>query len=505
MADTVPDNPSNREMDEKLPSPSQGRPDHLVPPTGVWLKLDVIVLPVVTLMFFLSSLDRGNIGNANIAGLAHDLKITPAQYSIALTVTLIPYSFFNFVTNLLMKITGPRRLLPTLAVLWGLTTPPGVVSTYGGLLACRFFIGTFEGGLLPGISLYLASFYPRAKLQLRASILFSATSFASAFSGLLAAAIIKMDGVGGRPGWAWLFILEGCFTVLFGLASYFLLPNSPISVPLLTEAEKAYVVRTLHKDGIILVHEEDKRYTFAEIRRTFTRPHVLLVAAAAFFNGATVGALGYFLPLIIVGLGWSGSKAQLMSVPPFAAAAALSVLSSYLSDHFRQRGLTMIFFALMATAGFAVFLASFDNTVRYGSLFLVVPGGFGIGPPLGTWVANNAAPLARRATAIAFTVTMTNLGALLVVWLFGTLSPAPRYESATAAMLAFQLATALCAACNLGWLARENRRRAGVRAERGEKAARRARTGTGTGGTSWCLGTRTRGSVTVDDKFTRSF
>jgi len=28
-----------------------------------------------------------------------------------------------------------------------------------------------------------------------------------AFSGLLAAAIEKMDGIGGKPGWVWIFIL----------------------------------------------------------------------------------------------------------------------------------------------------------------------------------------------------------------------------------------------------------------------------------------------------------
>ena len=43
------------------------------------------------------------------------------------------------------------------------------------------------------------------------SLMFSAAAFAGAFSGLLAAAIIHMDGVGGRPGWAWVFILVRCF------------------------------------------------------------------------------------------------------------------------------------------------------------------------------------------------------------------------------------------------------------------------------------------------------
>lgn len=41
----------------------------------------------------------------------------------------------------------------------------------------------------------------------RVALFFSATSLAGAFSGLLAAAILNMDGKGGKSGWAWIFIL----------------------------------------------------------------------------------------------------------------------------------------------------------------------------------------------------------------------------------------------------------------------------------------------------------
>lgn len=43
---------------------------------------------------------------------------------------------------------------------------------------------------------------------------FSATSLSGAFSGLLAAAIINMNGVGGQAGWRWIFFLEGICTYL---------------------------------------------------------------------------------------------------------------------------------------------------------------------------------------------------------------------------------------------------------------------------------------------------
>ena len=104
-----------------------------------------------------------------------------------------------------------------------------------------------------------------------------------------------MDGVGGRPGWAYLFIIEGTVTIAFGLACYFLLPNSPTAIPLLTDAERKHMVRALHADGIVLAGEVDTSYTIKEVFRTFLRPHVLLVALAGFFSGTTVGGLGSYV------------------------------------------------------------------------------------------------------------------------------------------------------------------------------------------------------------------
>jgi MFS family permease len=49
--------------------------------------------------------------------------------------------------------------------------------------------------------------YKRSEFGVRAAIFFSAAALAGSFGGLLAAAIANMDGVGGKPGWAWIFIL----------------------------------------------------------------------------------------------------------------------------------------------------------------------------------------------------------------------------------------------------------------------------------------------------------
>lgn len=64
-------------------------------------------------------------------------------------------------------------------------------------------------------------------LSARISYFYCASALSGAFSGLLAAGIAEMDGVGGYQGWRWIFILEGLATVVLGVACFFLLIDTP--------------------------------------------------------------------------------------------------------------------------------------------------------------------------------------------------------------------------------------------------------------------------------------
>lgn len=55
--------------------------------------------------------------------------------------------------------------------------------------------------------------------------------------GLLATAILKMDGIGGLAGWRWIFILEGIATFLIGCSSAIFLPADIPSAKFLNAEE----------------------------------------------------------------------------------------------------------------------------------------------------------------------------------------------------------------------------------------------------------------------------
>jgi len=70
----------------------------------------------------------------------------------------------------------------------------------------RWWLGVAEAGLFPGVNYYLSCWYRRSEFGIRAAIFFSAAALAGSFGGLLAAGIAQMGGVGGKPGWAWIFV-----------------------------------------------------------------------------------------------------------------------------------------------------------------------------------------------------------------------------------------------------------------------------------------------------------
>ncbi|KAM0807776.1 hypothetical protein AB5N19_08116 [Seiridium cardinale] len=119
-------------------------------------KMDLRLIPMLAALYLLSFLDRGNIGNAKIEGLQEDLNMTADQYNWCLTVFFFSYAAFEVPSNLLLKKFRPSRWLPLIMVAWGtVMTLMGIVRSYSGLLAARFFLGVAEAGLYPGCAYYV--------------------------------------------------------------------------------------------------------------------------------------------------------------------------------------------------------------------------------------------------------------------------------------------------------------------------------------------------------------
>ena len=171
-------------------------------------KLDLRLLPPVTLLYLLSFLDRSNVANAKLDGLTTDLKMTGNQYLTGLTLFFVGYILFEIPQNIALKRTSPRTWLPSITLVWGIVaTLMGLSQTMAGFFVVRFVLGAAEGGLFPGVVFFLSMWYKRNEQHYRIALFFSAAALAGAFGGIFAYGIGFMSGVGGLHGWRWIFIL----------------------------------------------------------------------------------------------------------------------------------------------------------------------------------------------------------------------------------------------------------------------------------------------------------
>ncbi|KAK7729248.1 High-affinity nicotinic acid transporter [Cytospora paraplurivora] len=355
-------------------------------------KIDFRVLPMLFIIYVVAFLDRANISNALTMNMPKELGMTGQQPNIALAIFFVPYIIFEIPSNILMKRFTPHVWLSACMLGFGIfMLGQGFVQNYGSLLATRFFLGLFEAGIFPG-SFYLISFwYKREESQKRFAIYFCSVIFASAFGGLLASGIAKMNGAGGESNWRWIFILEGILSILVAFAAFFFVSDFPSDAQWISKPEKQFVLKNTRAEETI----SEGRVRPRDIAEFFKDPKNYL------------GAVMYFV------------QTQLHSVPPFAAALGMCLLLAYMSDRSAYRLPYVLFPGVLLIAGLSVLMTTHGHfSAQYAAIFLVCMGAFGAGPTVICWYLMNLQGHKQRSIGSAWMISLGNTGGIVAPFTF---------------------------------------------------------------------------------------
>lgn len=412
--------------------------EHGVDHRRLMRKADLWIVPAICLLYLLAFLDRVNISNANVYGMATDLKLHGNQFNIALTVFFVPYVLAEIPSNYFLKKFKPHVWLSGCMVLFGaITLSMGFVQNFGGLLTCRFLLGLCEAGMFPGCFYLLAMWYRREEAQKRYSFFFSSTTLAGAFSGLIAAGIKNLDGHRGLEGWRWIFIIEGAITVAFSAIMYFFISDFPEEAKFLTENERAFMKAKLALD--VGDSSIDVKLDFRAVLTVFKEWKIWISGLIYFCLIIPSYGYAYFAAAIVKSLGFSAIQTQFHSVPPWVCAFGFSMTLAVLSDKIRHHAAFALFSALTAVAGFVMLLANKTNVhVRYGGLFLIVSGLYTAMPLVVCWTNMNFAGHHRRAVGTAWQVGFGNIGGIIATFSFLS-KDAPLYTKGLSIGIGFAL------------------------------------------------------------------
>jgi ACS family tartrate transporter-like MFS transporter len=249
------------------------------------------LVPFVTIGYLLNYMDRNNVGFAALT-MNRDTGLTATEFGFGAGVLFFGYSVFEIPSNIALYRFGARRWIARIMITWGLVSAAtafvrGPQSWY----ALRLLLGVAEAGFFPGITFYLATWFPAEYRARMLAWFLVAIPASTVVGGPISGLILEMNGVLGLAGWQWLFIIEGLPATLMGIAALRVLPDRPEDAAFLTPDERRLVRATIEGER----RERETRRLLPALKD----PRVLVLTVAQF--GFTAGSygVGIWLPQIM--------------------------------------------------------------------------------------------------------------------------------------------------------------------------------------------------------------
>ncbi|KKK20444.1 MFS transporter [Aspergillus rambellii] len=389
----------------------------------VW-KTDFMLLTVICLMFFGLQLDRGNLSNALTDNFLNDLGLTTNDYNNGTTIQLVCFLAAEFPVQLLIKRFGFRRVLPLMMLGWSLVSwTQAWISGRNSFYVTRALIGAFEGGFIPGTILFATYFYKTRELSVRLAFLWSTLNVARIVSSLLAAGILEMRGVRGKPGWFWLFLIDGLITFVIGLIGFLYLPSSPTNTKSIiyprawySEREEVIMVNRLLRDdpskGLTGIHEAATVRDVIDAWSDKSMWGLYLIGLIAYIPQTPVQA---YLSLTLKRLGFSTFDSNMLSIPSAVLQIILMIALSKSSEYFEERTFHCLFgefWSLPLLAALLAIPAQGYNWPRF-AITTLISGYPYFHPIVSAWISENTFDVKKRAITAATYNVIVQVGAVI--------------------------------------------------------------------------------------------
>jgi MFS family permease len=300
-------------------------------------------VPLLTIAYLFNYLDRTSLGFAALT-MNQQLGLSASQFGFAAGIFFLGYSLFEIPSNLMLYRLGARRWLARIMISWGLVSAAtAFVVDANSFYAIRLLLGIAEAGFFPGVTFFLAAWFP-AQFRTRMLAWFLVGIPASSvIGGPVCGLLLQMDGIWGLAGWQWLFLLVSLPCVPLGFLTLRLLADRPETAAWLTQDECESLRHALSSE------ERERPHT--SLLAALKDIRVLILAAVQF--GFTLGSygIGIWLPLILKEYHLSNLSIGWISAIPYLFATFGMISWARLVDKRGQRIFSLAIACFLGGAG----------------------------------------------------------------------------------------------------------------------------------------------------------
>jgi ACS family tartrate transporter-like MFS transporter len=334
------------------------------------------LIPFLGVLYFISFLDRVNIGFAALT-MNQALGLTATEFGTGAGIFFLGYILLEVPSNLVLDRVGARYWIARIMITWGFVSAAmAFVTGPASFYALRFLLGLAEAGFFPGIILYLTYWFPAPYRARIVAAFMVAIPISTVVGAPISTWLLGIERL-GLAGWQWLFIAEGLPAVIAGIAVLFWMQDRPDRARWLTEAEREWLVRTLEAERAerAVRHGESLRTTLTSVR-TWGFGFIYFGIVFAVYG------LNIWFPQIVKGFGGlSNERVGLLVALPYLFAAIAMILAGRHSDRTGERALHVAIPAFAGAIGLAA-SAWFIHTpaLAYGALALGTVGTYAAFP-----------------------------------------------------------------------------------------------------------------------------
>ncbi len=307
------------------------------------------IIPFVMLLYFVSFLDRVNVGFAALTMNA-ELGLSPTAFGFGGGLFFIGYFLFEVPSNLILSKVGARIWIARVMISWGIVSAASALVTGpASFYSVRFLLGVAEAGFFPGIIYYLAQWFPTRQRAVAAAWFMAAAPISTAIGSPLSGAIMQLPSVFGLADWQMLYVIEAVPAVILGFVVLRALTDKPADARWLADDERAWLIAKLRA-------EADARH--ARVGHTIGPIAALrdlrVLALALIYFGTSAGlyTLGLWAPLIIRQYGFGALQTGLLNAIPSVLAVVAMILWARHSDRSGERTWHVVIPCALACAGF---------------------------------------------------------------------------------------------------------------------------------------------------------
>ncbi|AYZ30192.1 MFS transporter [Serratia sp. FDAARGOS_506] len=291
-----------------------------------WLR----IVPPILITCIISYMDRVNIAFAMPGGMDDELGITASMAGLAGGIFFIGYLFLQVPGGKLAVYGNGKKFIGWSLLAWAvISVLTGLVTNQYQLLFLRFALGVSEGGMLPVVLTMISNWFPDKERGRANAIVIMFVPIAGILTAPLSGWIIT--------AWDWrmLFLVEGGLSLVVMVLWYFTISNRPQEAKWISQAEKEYLVKTLHDEQLLI---KGKTVRNASLRRVLGDRIMWQLILVNFFYQTGIYGYTLWLPTILKGL-THGDMEQvgMLAILPYIGAIFGMLIISTLSDRTGKR------------------------------------------------------------------------------------------------------------------------------------------------------------------------